>query len=288
MPLNVGVSSNLGLAEEEFDPMTAPSFDATAGAASAAPPPTSAQGGLTMVFIHGFLDEGRSWAAVRQALASTGVSTVAPDLPGMGERTDSTGPFSLDRLADDVVGMVKRLEGPLVLVGHSMGAQVAELLVSACPDRVVALVLLTPVPLGGMELPPEVASTLRGLGAHPEAHRDVRQQLAGPLAQPVLEDLAAAGRKVREEVVAALFDAWSVGVSAGRVKSELGCPVLLIGGASDPFVTPELLQSAIKLRFPDAALTFISDAGHWPHVERPDATAHVVATFLASLRESGA
>jgi esterase len=269
--------------------MTPPSFDTTVtGAASVAPPLTSAQGAPTVVFIHGFLDEGRSWAAVQRALASTGVSTVAPDLPGMGERTGVGGPFSLDRLADDVLDVVQGLEGPLVLVGHSMGAQVAELLASACLDRVVALVLLTPVPLGGMGLPHGVASTLRGLGANPEAHRDVREQLAGPLAQPVLEDLAAAGRKVREQVVAALFDAWSVGVPAGSVKTKVGCPVLLIGGANDPFVTPELLESVIKLRFPDAALTFVSDAGHWPHVERPDATADIVVTFLATLTEPGA
>jgi pimeloyl-ACP methyl ester carboxylesterase len=268
--------------------MTPPNFDTTvAGAAPVAPPLTLAQGVPTVVSIHGFLDEGPSWAAVQRALASTGLSTIAPDLPGMEERAGEAGPFSLDRLADDVLDRVERLEGPLVLVGHSMGAQVAELLANACLDRVVALVLLTPVPLGGMALPPEVAFTLRGLGANPEAHRDVRAQLAGPLAQLVLEDLAAAGRKVREQVVAALFDAWSAGVSAGGAKTEVGCPILLIGSANDPFVTPELLESVIKPRFP-GALTFVSGAGHWPHVERPDVTVDIVATFLATLRKPGA
>ena len=241
-----------------------------------------------MVLIHGFLDEGRSWTAVSCALASNGVSTIAPDLAGMGERTGVAGPFSLYRLANDLLNTVERLEGPIVLVGHSMGAQVAELVAKARPDRVVALVLLTPVPLGGMALPAEVASTLRGLGAKPEAHHGMRQQLVGPLAQPVLEDLAAAGRKVREPVVAALFDAWSAGVPAGDARTVAGCPVLLIGGANEPFVTPELLESVIKLRFPDAALTYVSDAGHWPHVERPEATADIVATFLATLEESAA
>jgi esterase len=220
MRLNVEISNDFGPAGREFYPMTSPA--------------NPAQRAPTMVFIHEFLDEGRS------CLSATAWARKSP--------SSST----------------------------------------ACLDRIVALVLLTPVPLGGMELPPEVASTLRGLGAHPEAHRDVRAQLAGPLAQPVLEDLAAAGRKVREQVVAALFDAWSAGVSAGSVKTEVGCPILLVGGTNDPFVTPELLESVVKPRFPGAALTFVSDAGHWPHVERPDAAADIVATFLAALTGPGA
>jgi esterase len=269
--------------------MTPPDLDSTAaGAASRPSLLASDQADMTVVFIHGFLDEGRSWAAVQRTLSRTGVSTVAPDLPGMGDRTRADGPFSLHRLAEDVLDHVERLDGPIVLVGHSMGAQVAELVANARRDRLVALVLVTPVPLGGMELPADVASTLRGLGAHPEAHRDVRQQLAGPRAQPVLDDLAAASRKVREPVVAALFDAWSAGVPAGNVKTDVGCPILLIGGANDPFVTPELLASVIKPRFPDAVLSFVDEAGHWPHVERPATTADVIATFLATLRESAA
>lgn len=162
--------------------MTPSSLDITeAETASRPPPPTANPGALTVVFIHGFLDEGGLWANVATALATTGVSAAAPDLPGMGARTLDAGPFSLDRLTLDVLGVVdRRLEGPIVLFGHSMGAQIAELVANERPDRVVALVLLTPVPLGGMELPAEVASTLRGLGGNPEAHRDVRQQLAGP------------------------------------------------------------------------------------------------------------
>ena len=265
--------------------MTPSGTDTTVGGSASAPPPlTAAQGGLTVVLIHGFLDEGRLWAAVANALLTTGVSVAAPDLPGMGARTRDAGPFSLDRLTLDVLGVVDRLEGPIVLFGHSMGAQIAELVASERPDRVVAMVLLTPVPLGGMELPADVASTLRGLGGNPEAHRGVRQQLAGPLAQPVLEDLAAVGQKVREDVVAALFDAWAVGDTAGQAETSARCPVLLIGGDKDPFVTPELLHSVIRPRFPGATVSFVVDAGHWPHVERPDATAEIVTTFLSLVR----
>src|SRR5690349_20153948 len=117
--------------------MTPPGPDTNvAGDASTAPLLAPAQSSLTALFIHGFLDEGRSWAAVQRALAQAGVSTVAPDLPGMGERTDVAGPFSLDRLASDVLDQVERLDGPLVLVGHSMGAQVAELVANERRDRI--------------------------------------------------------------------------------------------------------------------------------------------------------
>lgn len=87
-------------------------------------------------------------------------------------------------------------------------------------------------------------------------------------------------------MAAALFDAWATGDAVGHAETAVRCPVLLIGGAMDPFVTPELLESVVGPRFPGATTTFVADAGHWPHVERPDATASIVATFLASLNET--
>lgn len=73
------------------------------------------------------------------------------DLPGMGKAADDPGPFSLDRLAEAVASVVDAVGRSTVLVGHSMGgAQVAELVARIRPRQIAGLVLLTPVPLGGL------------------------------------------------------------------------------------------------------------------------------------------
>src|SRR5438445_4927146 len=80
-----------------------------------------------VVFVHGFLDEGSLWQSVAGALADECVTSVAPNLPGMGGRAADRGPFTLNRLAADVASVVEGFGQPVVLVGHSMGAQIAEL-----------------------------------------------------------------------------------------------------------------------------------------------------------------
>ncbi|MDB5480511.1 MAG: hypothetical protein JWO83_1564 [Caulobacteraceae bacterium] len=128
----------------------------------------------------------------------------------------------------------------------------------SCLDMTVPGTDPEPPPLAAVQV------SFKELGANPETHRDVRQQLAGPRARAVLDDL----------------------VAVGHVETAVHCPVVLIGGAKDTFATPELIESVIRPRFPAAALTFVTNAGHWPHIERPDAIAGIVATFLATLNEA--
>jgi pimeloyl-ACP methyl ester carboxylesterase len=61
------------------------------------------------------------------------------------------GPWGIDRHAEDVAGLITAsAEGPVVLVGHSMGGFVAAALVRRFPDLVSSLVLVD----GGLPLSP--------------------------------------------------------------------------------------------------------------------------------------
>ena len=82
------------------------------------------------------LDE-RSWSGVLDRLPASVPATVLP-LPGMGRRKPVP---ALETLAEEVRSRLG--EGPVVLVGHSQGCQVA-VTVAECDPRVVAVVLLGP------------------------------------------------------------------------------------------------------------------------------------------------
>src|SRR5437773_4115630 len=89
-----------------------------------------------VLFIHGFLDGATVWDPVVAELGERAADSVRVDLAGMGARAHEPGPFTLDRFADDVGRQVEALGKPVVLVGQSMGAQVAELVAAKSPTRV--------------------------------------------------------------------------------------------------------------------------------------------------------
>jgi pimeloyl-ACP methyl ester carboxylesterase len=77
----------------------------------------------TVVLVHGAFHGGWCWAKVVSGLAARGVTAVAVDLPGHGERAgEPVGdvPGDLAKLNEVLAG----LAGPIVLVGHSHGGVV--------------------------------------------------------------------------------------------------------------------------------------------------------------------
>src|SRR4030095_10942276 len=117
----------------------------------------------TLVFVHGALDGSAAWDDVVAELGERAADALCVDLPGMGARVAEHGPYNLDGFAEDVAQQVRLLARPVVLVGQSMGAQVAELAAGLLEEQVRALVLLTPVPLSGTGLPDEAMKPFHAL-----------------------------------------------------------------------------------------------------------------------------
>ena len=92
-------------------------------------------------------------AGVFDRLASDPV--VAIDLPGFGVSGKPDLSYSLAAMTERLSSFLDRnLSGPLVVVGHSMGGELAASLALARPDRVKALILIAPagyrIGLGGI------------------------------------------------------------------------------------------------------------------------------------------
>lgn len=236
------------------------------------------RGAPTTVFVHGFLDDAAVWRQVVDARARrTPVALV--DLAGMGGRPDAAGPFTLARWADEVVGRIDDVAGPVVLVGQSLGAQVAELAAVQRPDRVVGMALLTPVPLAGTRMPADALAPFEALGGDGDAQCALRRQLSSAFPADELERLGAAGRSITPVAVADAVHAWNDGDPAGSGPSAVTAPVLVVRGGDDPFVTADVVDAGVVPRFTDVTTATVRGAGHWPHVERPA----LVATLLDDL-----
>lgn len=115
--------------------------------AADAEPPSPEEGGtgVPVVLLHGLGMSSRSMSALLRALGAR-TRALAPDLPGYGlSPKPRAGMLGIDELARTVLAWMDEVElTEVVLVGHSLGAQVAGEVALQAPERVRRLVLIAP------------------------------------------------------------------------------------------------------------------------------------------------
>ena len=94
-----------------------------------------------ILFLHGL---GGSWRYWRRGLDGLGTdhTLYLPDLVGFGRSPKPRGDYSLSMHVEALTPLLDRADGPLTVVGHSMGAIVALGLYARFPDRVKRLTLI--------------------------------------------------------------------------------------------------------------------------------------------------
>lgn len=238
----------------------------------------------TLLLIHGFLDDASVWDGMVESLGDE-IASLRYDLPGFGTRTEEVGAATvatLESLAAEAGRIVGDIDGPVIVVGQSLGTQVAELVATRHPEQVRGLVLLTPVPLGGTRLPEEAIASFRTLGGDPTAQRALRAQLSPYMGEAHLDRLTDVGVPVAAETVSHYVDVWNDGLATAPTNSAYDAPVLIVRGGADAFVTEDLI-STVSRRFDHAEVKVIDTGGHWVHVEHPGAVAAMVLDFADSL-----
>jgi esterase len=191
---------------------------------------TSSVGAHHFVFVHGFLDDSSIWDATVSELGLGPDTVTRVDLVGAdAERGRAS---TVEHLAADVVEVIEKRDGPVVLVGQSMGAQVAELAAAATAERTVSLVLVTPVPLSGMRPPDPVAASFKSLANDYEAQCKARTDLSVALTPEAVKNLAQRGITIPGDIVGALVDAWNLGSAQGNEATRFPGPVLIVRGVT--------------------------------------------------------
>ncbi len=89
----------------------------------------------TVVFIHGLWMTGRSWEHWQQRYEERGLRTLAPNWPGMDRpiealREDTFGieHLGIAEIVDHYEGIIRELEQPPIIVGHSFGGVFTQML----------------------------------------------------------------------------------------------------------------------------------------------------------------
>jgi pimeloyl-ACP methyl ester carboxylesterase len=254
--------------------------------------------GPALVLIHGNGDEADTWRHVLPALVRRR-RVIAPDLPGFG-RSVLHGTGDLESLAGGVLRLIDALGLERVgLVGSSLGAAVAAVIAAKRFDRVSSLTVVGgALPgLNRLERNPALEPLLTpGVGeAYYNGLRDQGQDAAYATLEPYyanLHGLPETDRAfLRERVWARVWSDTQRTAFFAALRSlvepdqpEVGntlenTPVLLVWGDTDRIV-PIGAAQAIQERLPQARLAVISQAGHLPHQEQPEAFTAILQDFL--------
>ncbi|MDK1342802.1 alpha/beta hydrolase [Streptomyces sp. 378] len=189
------------------------------------------------------------------------------DLPGFtapGRR--ACNPPMVGPLAGTVTNWLARVpDSPVVLAGHSTGAQVALRAAVRAPGLVRALVLL------GMTFPPHLRHTAPLLRA---ATRTAVREPAGLLGAVVPDYLRAGPLRLTRYLASALGD------RPEQALPELSCPVLLAAGAHDPLAPPDWITHAAR-QTPSGRAVILPGAHGFPYSD-PEPTAALVLGATAT------
>jgi 3-oxoadipate enol-lactonase len=101
--------------------------------------------GQPLLFFSGLAGDHLYWLGQLRAF-SRQYRCIAVDFRDVGQSSCASGPYSIQTLAEDLVGFLRSLQlPPAHIVGLSMGGMVAQELALAVPDRVKSLVLVNTV-----------------------------------------------------------------------------------------------------------------------------------------------
>lgn len=240
------------------------------------------EGERCFVFVHGWATSGAVYDDVLELLDTARTRCLVVDLRGSGASSRPATGYTLERYAEDVWAVIEHagLERP-VLVGHSMGGQIVQLMAAGRPDDVRGLFLLDPVPLAGLAMPDEVRELFRTSASDAGKYGtifDMSTKLLEPEQRARLIELAV---DVAEACIVESFDAWSAGACEEKTAA-ITAPTLVVA-TDDDFLPQALLRSAVVDRIARAQLRYLPGPGHYPQVERPGDTAAILEEFLAEL-----
>ena len=237
----------------------------------------------TVVLLHGATLDHNAWLPQIDALQDR-FHLVVPDLRAHGS---STGHFDLDAAVHDMLALLDELpDDQVVLVGLSLGGNIAQELVRRAPERVRGLVAADTTCNSAARHPLAASGGVAALQSQAmlAGSRFPRQAARATAATPQAQQYAldANAHRSNQETVRILV---SLLTSALRPDPayRLPVPALLVHGAQDRLGDIAAGMRAWAQREPSADYAVIPEAGHTSNLDNPRAFTALVTTFLDDL-----
>ena len=208
------------------------------------------------------------------------------DTRGHGSSSAPPGPYTMEMLAADVIGLLDHLAIRRThFMGISMGAMIGQVLACRYPDRLKKLILCDTTGRVPPEMTPIWAERIRTAeteGMKALAEETLERWLSGEFrrSQPEITE------RIRKMVLLTPVSGYvgcALAISAFDLSHELSkvsTPTLIITGEKDE-TTPVGAAEAIQRRIEGSELVVISGAMHLSNIEAADFFNRRLVSFLA-------
>ncbi len=258
------------------------------------------QGPYTLLFIHGLGNSLIGWENNIKNLAAS-FRCIAVDLPGNGLSSKDDYPYSIPFFANCLIDFIttKKLSN-IVLVGHSMGGQVAMWMAHLQPNIISKLILIAPAGLekfstlektmmqGSMSLldfgMTDKSKLQKALLASFYRLDDTAKDMIAMMVKTVELHTGKHYSKMIEKCIQSMLQD-----TPHHYLHEINQETLLLFGDMDamipnkifhPYTTTSLAQQSITL-FKHGHLTIINNGGHFVHWEKANAVNQAIFNFLS-------
>ena len=224
-----------------------------------------------LLIAHGLYGSARNWGVIAKRL-SEDRRVIAVDMRNHGDSPweDSHG---YPEMASDLAQVIAAQDGPVDVMGHSMGGKAAMVLALTEPERVNRLIVadIAPVAYTHSQLPYIEAMKsvdLSGVERRSDAAPLLEAAVDNPALVPFfLQSLDVEGQRWRLNLDVLAREMPRI-MGFPEMTGAYEGPTLFLSGATSDYVRRED-RDRIKALFPKARFMSIPGAGHWLHAEKP-------------------
>lgn len=235
-------------------------------------------GPVQVIALHGWFGSAEGWGELPLRIDTDRYTVAFLDYRGYGSRKDETGDCSLAEISADARALADELGWErYALIGHSMGGTAMMRTFADAPDRVTAMVGVSPVPPTGVPFDDDSWALFDGAAENDENRAAIIDFTTGHAhaSEWVQELVRFSVANSRRDAFGAYLESWA-GTDFHEEVPAVDVPLRVIAGARDGALGPQVCRDSWLQLFPGAELDVIDDAGHYSMYEAPN----VFMTYL--------
>lgn len=239
------------------------------------------EGPLALVFLHNWGSSGRAWSAVIDALAPL-FRCINLDLRGWGRSDGDTEDYSLVAQARDTEWVIATLRlTDYALVGHFMGAKIAQLVAAQHPSGLHGMALVAPAPPTPMLVSSRKKQEMLDSCTSRES---MEAALPFLTRRPLTDD---GRRQVIEDAVRGKEGAKRAWIESGLALDiaaqvrGIQVPIKVIVGAADQTAPEREVRQAFEPLTSQIQFEMLEGVGHLSPLEAPRSVADAISDFFA-------
>lgn len=237
--------------------------------------------------MHGFIDNGLCWTRVAKQM-QVRFDIIMPDIRGHGKSFTNQLDFSLETASEDIIELIRHLKlDKTIIMGHSMGGQIATLIAANYPELVSKLLLEDPAYIfKEKSIKIQVIRAAfkflikRSMKKNEEQLRKQARRFNRSWDEEDVNTWATSQKEFGSNNPLTVFENLSINVDWFDIFPKISVPTLLIVPSKGILKLKEAEE--IVSEFQNAEIAFIKNAGHSVRRDNFKAFMEAVNSFLNS------